>query len=73
MSRVLFAIVGSSDPPLEVLVHCIGTGPVISIDSSLLDWGMCPVLTPIPKILSLRNESDVDAQFSTFLVSKEFF
>ena len=72
VSSVAFAIVGSSDPPLEVLVCCTGTGPVISINSSHLDWGMCPVLTPVTKILSLKNESDVDAQFETFLVSNGF-
>lgn len=62
-------ILGSSDPPLEVELQCIGEGPVVDITPEHLDWGVCPVLTPIPKKLILSNESEIDAEYETYLVS----
>lgn len=64
-----FNILGSSDPPLEVALQCIGEGPVINITPEHLEWGVCPVLTPIPKKLIISNESEIDAQYETYLVS----
>ena len=68
-TNVVFDILGSADPPLEVVVRCIGEGPVISVSPSQLDWGLCPVLTPVPKTLLLRNESSIPAEFETVFVS----
>ncbi len=64
-----FCILGSTDPPLHVEIHCIGEGPVISVTPGQLDWGVCPVLTPIPKRLILSNESEIEATFETIFVS----
>ena len=63
-----FCIIGSSDPPQRVEIHCIGEGPVISVNPSHLDWGVCPVLTPVPKRLVLSNESEIEAEFEAILV-----
>ena len=71
VTGVVFDILGSSDPPLEVVVRCIGEGPVISVSPSQLDWGVCLVLTPVPKALLLRNESSICAEFETVFVSTE--
>ena len=64
-----FCILGSSDPPLVVELHCIGEGPVISVTPGQLDWGVCPVLTPIPKKLVLSNQSEIVAMFEAIFVS----
>lgn len=67
---VMFQILGSSDPPLVVNVTCCGEGPVVSISPNKLEWGAIPVLTPLEKTLTLVNESSIDAEFETVLVSK---
>lgn len=68
----MFCILGSTSPPLQVEVTCIGEGPVVSVTPAQLDWGVCPVLTPVPKGLVLRNESEIEATFETVFVSNVF-
>ena len=62
-------IVGSTDPPLEVGIYCIGEGPVISVTPNELQWGVCPVLKPIRKTVMISNESLIPAEFECVLVS----
>lgn len=69
-SVAVFNILGSTDPPLEVGVYCIGEGPVISITPNELNWGVCPVLEPIGKVVTLSNESLIPAEFECTLVSE---
>lgn len=64
-----FRILGSTSPPIQVEVHCIGEGPVISVTPAQLDWGPSPVLTPIIRKVLLSNESEIEAQFDTAFVS----
>lgn len=64
----LFNIVGSAEPPLEVGLYCIGEGPVIYVTPDELQWGVCPVLKPISKMVRLSNESLIPAEFECVLV-----
>ena len=66
---VVFNILGSTEPPLEVGIYCIGEGPVINVTPAQLNWGVCPVLTPISKTITLSNESLIPAEFECALVS----
>ena len=66
----VFNILGSTDPPLEVGIYCIGEGPVISVTPAELNWGVCSVLQPIEKGITLSNESLIPAEFECALVSK---
>jgi len=68
----VFTILGSADPPLEVSISCIGEGPVISVSPTQLDWGVCPVLSPISKTVLLSNESLIPAEFECALVRSCF-
>ena len=68
-SSYTISILGSTDPPLKAEVYCIGEGPVISVAPSDLDWGVCPVLTPIAKKITLVNESLISAEIECVLVS----
>ena len=68
----VFTILGSADPPLEVSIYCIGEGPVISVSPNQLDWGVCPVLSPISKTVLLSNESLIPAEFECALVRSYF-
>lgn len=70
MLPAFFNIIGSSDPPLEVALYCIGEGPVVYVTPDELHWGVCPVLTPISKMVRLSNESLIPAEFECVLVSK---
>lgn len=63
-----FTIGGSTDPPLQLRLHCTGEGPVVSVSSDHLDWGICPVLVPTQKTLVLSNQSEIEAHFETYLV-----
>ena len=65
----LFDVLGSVEPPVEVGIYCIGEGPVISVVPDELSWGMCPVLKPLSKSVTLSNESLIPAEFECTLVS----
>ena len=64
----IFNIIGSAESPLEVGLYCIGEGPVIFVSPDELHWGVCPVLTPISKMVQLTNESLIPAEFECILV-----
>ncbi|KAK2848119.1 hypothetical protein Q7C36_009801 [Tachysurus vachellii] len=64
----LIAILGQQDPPLELLLTCIGQGPVVSISATELHFGTIPVLTDIPRTLQLFNKSPIPAQFLARMV-----
>ncbi|XP_047008963.2 hydrocephalus-inducing protein homolog isoform X3 [Ictalurus punctatus] len=59
----LIAILGQQDPPLELLLSCIGQGPIVSLSATELHFGTIPVLTDIPRTLQLFNLSPIPAQF----------
>ncbi|KAG7333195.1 hypothetical protein KOW79_003330 [Hemibagrus wyckioides] len=59
----LIAILGQQDTPLELLLSCIGQGPVVSISATELHFGNIPVLTDIPRTLQLFNQSPIPARF----------
>ncbi|XP_073328914.1 hydrocephalus-inducing protein homolog [Pagrus major] len=58
------AVFGSHQPPLEVVLSCIGQGPVVHIESPQLDFGRIPVLTDCTKTLHLSNQSPIPAHFT---------
>ncbi|KAK5867885.1 hypothetical protein PBY51_012341 [Eleginops maclovinus] len=57
------AVFGSSQPPLEVVLSCVGQGPKIHVEIPKLDFGRIPVLTDITRVLHLSNESPIPAHF----------
>ena len=68
-TAAVFNVLGSTEPPLEVGICCIGEGPVINVTPAQLNWGVCPVLAPISKTITLSNESLISAEFECALVS----
>ncbi|KAK2841889.1 hypothetical protein Q5P01_012089 [Channa striata] len=58
------AVFGSLQPPLEVVLSCIGQGPVVHIQSPQVEFGKIPVLTDIIKTLHLSNQSPIPAKFT---------
>jgi len=69
LSPLSFTILGASDP-LDIELHYIGEGPVVSVSPTHLNWGKCPVLTPVKKIVTLSNESIIKAEFECVMVSQ---
>lgn len=72
VAKVAFAILGNTDFSLDVGIYCIGEGPVISFTPSDLNWGVCPVLTPLTKTVMLCNETLIPAEIECILVSRSF-
>ncbi|XP_059190373.1 hydrocephalus-inducing protein homolog [Centropristis striata] len=58
------AVFGSIQPPLEVVLSCIGQGPTVHVESPQLDFGTIPVLTDITRALQLSNLSPIPAHFT---------
>ncbi|XP_042266839.1 hydrocephalus-inducing protein homolog isoform X2 [Thunnus maccoyii] len=58
------AVFGSVHPPLEVVLSCIGQGPIVHVKSRQLDFGRIPVLTDITRALHLSNQSPIPAHFT---------
>ncbi|XP_013867590.1 hydrocephalus-inducing protein homolog [Austrofundulus limnaeus] len=51
--------------PLEVVLSCVGQGPVVHVSSTQLQFGRVPVLTDVIQTLQLFNQSPIPARFST--------
>ena len=51
------------------VISCIGEGPVVYVKPNRLNWGVCPVLTPILKTVTVSNQSIIPAKFKCALVS----
>ncbi|CAG5958443.1 unnamed protein product [Menidia menidia] len=58
------AVFGSLQQPLEVMLSCIGQGPVVHIQRTELQFGTVPVLTDITRTLHLSNQSPIPAPFN---------
>lgn len=54
-------------------ISCIGEGPVVHITPNELDWGVVPVLTNVPKVITLSNESLIPARFTANMVSTSWY
>ncbi|XP_029289106.1 hydrocephalus-inducing protein homolog [Cottoperca gobio] len=57
-------VFGSVQPPLDVVVSCIGQGPIVHVQNPQLDFGKIPVLTDISRALHLSNHSPIPAYFT---------
>ncbi|XP_037834213.1 hydrocephalus-inducing protein homolog [Kryptolebias marmoratus] len=66
------AVFGSLQP-LEVVLSCIGQGPVVHVSSTQLHFGRVPVLTDTARNLQLFNQSPIPALFSTRMDCKKSF
>ncbi|XP_051512768.1 hydrocephalus-inducing protein homolog [Myxocyprinus asiaticus] len=64
------AILGRQDPPLELLLSCVGQGPSVSVTPAKLNFGCIPVLTDVPRTLQLSNNSPIPARFLAQMVKK---
>uniref|UniRef100_A0A8D3BS88 HYDIN axonemal central pair apparatus protein n=1 Tax=Scophthalmus maximus TaxID=52904 RepID=A0A8D3BS88_SCOMX len=49
----------------EVILTCVGQGPVVHVQNPQLDFGKIPVLTDITRTLRLSNHSPIPANFAT--------
>ena len=67
--NVPIRIIHAGDDPMFVGVTCVGEGPVVFVSPSKLSWGVCPVLTPISKVVMVANQSVIPAKFKCALVS----
>ncbi|XP_072290521.1 hydrocephalus-inducing protein homolog [Eucyclogobius newberryi] len=65
------AVFGSTQPPLEVVLSCVGQGPIVHVQSTHLDFGRIPVLNDIVKSLILLNQSPIPAHFSVLMNSTD--
>lgn len=65
-------ILGSSGIPFEVSISAQGLGPVVEVESTLIDWGRIPVLTDSPKSIVLKNDSPIPAVFDLSCDSEVF-
>uniref|UniRef100_G3PQA2 HYDIN/VesB/CFA65-like Ig-like domain-containing protein n=1 Tax=Gasterosteus aculeatus TaxID=69293 RepID=G3PQA2_GASAC len=61
------AVFGSFQPQ-EVVLSCIGQGPIVHVHSQQLDFGAIPVLTDITRSLHLSNQSPISAHFTARMV-----
>ncbi|XP_051727085.1 hydrocephalus-inducing protein homolog [Ctenopharyngodon idella] len=62
------AIFGRQDPPLELLLSCVGQGPSVSVTAAKLNFGCIPVLTDVTRTLQLSNDSPIPARFLAQMV-----
>ncbi|XP_073706753.1 hydrocephalus-inducing protein homolog [Garra rufa] len=62
------AILGRQDPPLELLLSCVGQGPSVSVTAAKLNFGCIPVLTDVTRTLELSNDSPIPARFLAQMV-----
>ncbi|KAJ8339698.1 hypothetical protein SKAU_G00343310 [Synaphobranchus kaupii] len=62
------AVFGSQEPPMDLLLSCIGEGPVVHISVAEVDFGSVPVLTDVSRTLRLSNQSPVLASFQAHMV-----
>uniref|UniRef100_A0A8D0AXJ9 HYDIN axonemal central pair apparatus protein n=1 Tax=Sander lucioperca TaxID=283035 RepID=A0A8D0AXJ9_SANLU len=51
----------------EVVLSCIGQGPIVHVQSPQLDFGTIPVLTDITRTLHLSNQSPIPAHFTAYM------
>ncbi|XP_077955507.1 hydrocephalus-inducing protein homolog isoform X2 [Gasterosteus aculeatus] len=63
------AVFGSFQPQ-EVVLSCIGQGPIVHVHSQQLDFGAIPVLTDITRSLHLSNQSPISAHFTARMVPR---
>lgn len=52
----------------EVLISCIGQGPIVEVQHQLLDFGKTLVLKDKSRSLQLSNKSPIRAHFTALLV-----
>ncbi|XP_008288806.1 hydrocephalus-inducing protein homolog [Stegastes partitus] len=67
------AVFGSLQPPLEVVLLCIGQGPVVHVQSTQLQFGRIPVLKDVVRTLQLLNQSPIPAHFTTRMSNSKSF
>ncbi|RMC08855.1 hypothetical protein DUI87_13849 [Hirundo rustica rustica] len=61
---------GSEGSPLEILLECIGHGPVVSVRPKKINFGKIPVLQDHSKSLRISNQSGIPAAFWTEMPGK---
>ncbi|EFC47717.1 hypothetical protein NAEGRDRAFT_78704 [Naegleria gruberi] len=57
-------VVGSEQPPFEVIVSAKSIGPVVQLSESVIDFGKVNVLETITKTIQLINKSPIVATYS---------
>ncbi|KAM9351908.1 hydrocephalus-inducing protein homolog [Symphorus nematophorus] len=58
------AVFGSLQPPLEVVLSCVGQGPAVHVLSPQLNFGQIQVLKDSTRALHLSNQSPIPAHFT---------
>nr|XP_046249402.1 hydrocephalus-inducing protein homolog [Scatophagus argus] len=67
------AVFGSVHSPLEVVLSCIGQGPIVHIQSTQLDFGRIQVLMDSTRALHLSNQSPIPAHFTARMNCRKSF
>ncbi|XP_008409888.1 hydrocephalus-inducing protein homolog isoform X2 [Poecilia reticulata] len=67
------AVFGSLQQPLEVLLSCVGQGPIVYVPISHLKFGSIPVLTDTTRTLHLLNQSPIPAHFNISLIHEQSY
>ncbi|XP_043979545.1 hydrocephalus-inducing protein homolog [Gambusia affinis] len=67
------AVFGTLQQPLEVLLSCIGQGPIVYVPVSQLKFGSIPVLTDVTRTLELLNQSPIPAHFNSLIHEKSYW
>ncbi|KAK7891948.1 hypothetical protein WMY93_023911 [Mugilogobius chulae] len=67
------AVFGSTQPPLDIMLSCIGQGPIVRFQNNHLDFGKIPVLKDVTKSLYLLNQSPIPAHFSLSMRQRKSF
>ncbi|RMC09014.1 hypothetical protein DUI87_14013 [Hirundo rustica rustica] len=64
------AVFGREGSPLEILLECIGHGPVVCVRPKEINFGKIPVLRDRSKSLHLSNQSGIPAAFWAKMAGK---
>ncbi|XP_027883649.1 hydrocephalus-inducing protein homolog isoform X2 [Xiphophorus couchianus] len=67
------AVFGSLQQPLEVLLSCVGQGPIVYVPISQLKFGSIPVLTDVTRTLQLLNQTPIPAHFNISLIHEQSY
>ncbi|KAM4733696.1 hydrocephalus-inducing protein homolog isoform 3-T4 [Anableps anableps] len=67
------AVFGNFRQPVEVVLSCIGQGPIVYVPISQLKFGTIPVLTDVTRTLQLVNQSPIPAHFSSYMIHDQSF
>jgi hydrocephalus-inducing protein len=67
---MFFTIIGHEDDPLEIQCIANGIGPRLTLSPPTIKWGDIEVLKDWEKLLKVKNDSLVPAEFQTLIMKR---